>query len=98
MEITLTPNSMLARIYGQLAVQERYYCNFGVNPKFADALRASELKIVAADEEGEVRAVELSEHPFFVGTLFQPQLSSTLERPHPVISTFLKAAAQVAVS
>jgi CTP synthase (UTP-ammonia lyase) len=91
MTITLAPDSMVARIYGRTSVQEQYLCNFGVNPKYEDTLRSSALKAVGADEEGAVRAVELSGHPFFVGTLFLPQLGSTPSHPHPVVSAFVRA-------
>ena len=43
---------------------------------------------------GELRAVELPEHPFFIATLYQPQLSSTEARPHPVIVEFVAAASR----
>ena len=52
-----------------------------IPPAFADSL----------DREGEVRAVELAEHPFFVGTLFLPQHISTAKDPHPLICGFVRA-------
>ena len=91
MTIALEPGSMLARIYGRSNVQEQYLCNFGVNPSFVDTLRASSLRIVGSDAEGSVRAVELPNHPFFVGTLFLPQHSSTPSVPHPLVSAFIRA-------
>jgi CTP synthase (UTP-ammonia lyase) len=91
MTITPEPGSMLAGIYGQSHVQEQYLCNFGVNPAFIDTLRSRALKVVASDAEGQVRAVELTGHPFFVGTLFLPQHSSTASNPHPLVSAFIKA-------
>ena len=91
MRITLQPDSLVARAYGRTKVEERYFCNFGVNPAFVDSLRLSALHIVGSDDAGEVRAVELAEHPFFVGTLFLPQLISTPSTPHPLISEFVKA-------
>jgi CTP synthase (UTP-ammonia lyase) len=90
MAITLEPDSLVARAYGQTQVQERYHCNFGVNPEFVGVLRSSALRIVGSDAEGVVRAVELAEHPFFVGTLFLPQHNSTPAAPHPLISAWLR--------
>lgn len=52
------------------------------------------LEVVARAEHGEARAVELAGHPFFIATLFQPQLSSTPEKPHPLITAFVKAAVE----
>ena len=91
MTITLAPDSLLARACGQLQIQEQYHCNFGVNPDYVDTLRTGALRIVGSDDEGIVRAVELSGHPFFVGTLFLPQHHSTPSAPHPLITAFLQA-------
>jgi CTP synthase (UTP-ammonia lyase) len=33
----------------------------------------------------------LDEHPFFIGTLFVPQVRSTAARPHPLVNAFVKA-------
>ena len=98
MTITLDPRSLVARIYGRTRVQEQYLCNFGVNPDYLDTLRSGALRVVGADAEGTVRAVELPGHPFFVGTLFLPQHGSTQSEPHPLVSAFVGAAAPVQVA
>jgi CTP synthase (UTP-ammonia lyase) len=98
MTINLVPDSMLARIYGHRTVEEQYLCNFGVNPDYAETLRSSPLRVVGSDAEGMVRAVELSDHPFFIGTLFLPQLGSTPAHPHPVVSAFVKACSRAPVA
>ncbi|MEJ1543764.1 hypothetical protein SMA24_26585, partial [Escherichia coli] len=46
------------------------------------------------DEEGEIRAVELVTHPFFVATLFQHERHALDGRPAPLVQAFLRAAAQ----
>lgn len=89
--IELEPNSKVAVAYGKTQVEEQYYCNFGVNPDYAATLRAGKMRIVGSDKEGEVRAVELADHPFFVGTLFLPQQNSSPQSPHPLIKAFIKA-------
>ncbi|HVM66389.1 MAG TPA: hypothetical protein VMU14_16085 [Acidimicrobiales bacterium] len=48
------------------------------------------------DDTGEPRAIERTDHPFFVGTLYQPQLQSTPQRPHPVWLGFVRAVMNVA--
>ncbi len=93
MTLSFAPDSLLARAYGATTAEEGYYCNFGVNPDFVSVLRSGPLKITASDAEGEVRAVELPDQPFYVGTLFIPQTRSTPENPHLLVSTFLRAAA-----
>jgi CTP synthase (UTP-ammonia lyase) len=91
MTITLAHGSMAARLCGRTSIQEEYRCNFGVNPDYEDRLRQTELRVVGSDAEGTVRAVELAGHPFFVGTLFLPQHTSTPSNPHPLISGFISA-------
>jgi CTP synthase (UTP-ammonia lyase) len=91
MTVNFRPGSLVARLYGRTGAQEQYRCNFGVNPDYLDTLRSGALRIVGSDDDGVVRVVELAEHPFFVGTLFVPQLTSTPSAPHPVVSGFLRA-------
>jgi len=55
------------------------------------------LKLVGRDERGAVRAVELAGPPFYVASLFLPQLNSTAEPPPPLIVAFLQAAMQAKV-
>ncbi len=91
MNITFQPDSLVARAYGRTTALEQYLCSFGVNPDYVDTLRSGALRVVGSDDEGIVRVVELAGHPFFVGTLFVPQMSSTREVPHPLITEFIKA-------
>jgi CTP synthase (UTP-ammonia lyase) len=91
MRITLQPESLVARSYGRTEVREQYHCNFGVNPEYEEVLRSRDLRVVGSDDEGIVRVVELARHPFFVGTLFLPQLNSMADAPHPLIMGFIKA-------
>jgi CTP synthase (UTP-ammonia lyase) len=35
--------------------------------------------------------IELLHHPFFLGTLFVPQLRSTPISPHPLVTAFVQA-------
>lgn len=91
MTLTLIPNSRVAEIYGTLSVQESYYCNFGVNPEKVTLLKGGALQVTGSDQEGEVRVIELSRHPFFIGTLFVPQVRSREDLPHPLVSAFVKS-------
>ncbi len=62
-----------------------------MNPEVVPSLESSGLHVAATDDEGEVRAVERRDHPFFVGTLFLPQTRSTADAPHPVLAAFADA-------
>ena len=91
MILELVPDSLVATIYGRTRTTEKYYCNFGVNPEHVATIKNGPLKVVGSDSEGEIRVVEYEGHPFFVGTLFVPQAQSVLDRPHPLVTGFLKA-------
>lgn len=93
MTLRFTPGSLVARCYGSDRAVERYYCNFGIHPDRVGVLGSGPLQFVGADAEGEVRAVELPGHPFYVGTLYVPQARSKADSPHPLVSAFLRFAA-----
>jgi CTP synthase (UTP-ammonia lyase) len=91
-EIRIRPGSCLHSFYGKDVVSEEFFCNYEVNPEFERAIVDAGFSIVARGEHGEIRAVESSAHAFFLATLFQPQLSSRPNHPHPIIVEFLRAA------
>ena len=90
--VRLRPGSRLAALYPREETQEEYFCNFEVNPRYVTQLESSGMRVAATGDNGEVRAVELPALRFFVVTLFLPQLSSTPEKPHPLIVSYLEAA------
>jgi CTP synthase (UTP-ammonia lyase) len=94
-EIRLRPGSYLHSFYGKdkEVISEEFFCNFEVNPEYEWATMEAGFPVVARGAQGEIRAVESPTHRFFIATLFQPQLSSTEEVPHPVILSFVQAAA-----
>ncbi len=85
--------STIFDIYRKDIITERYYCNFGLNPAYQQALAENGLLTVGVDDNGESRIVELKGHPFYIGTLFVPQTISTEENPHPLISAFVRQVA-----
>jgi CTP synthase (UTP-ammonia lyase) len=91
--IDVPDESRLRSIYGARTAVERTTCNFGLNPEFVDITQQHGMRVGASDDTGEVRAVERPDHPFFVGTLCQPQLTSTPEQPHPIWLAFVDAVA-----
>jgi CTP synthase (UTP-ammonia lyase) len=93
MTLRFSPGSKVAAAYGSLSATEEYYCNFGVNPAKVALLRSGELQVTGSDPEGEIRVVELPEHPYFLGTLFVPQAKSAPGCPHPLVNYFLSVVA-----
>ena len=94
-EIRLRPGSYLQSFYGkdQETATEEFFCNFEINPDFEWAAMEAGFPVVARGAEGEIRAIESPTHRFFLATLFQPQLSSTAKKPHPIVLAFVQAAA-----
>lgn len=91
MSIQLAPESIARRCYDSSEVEEDYYCNFGLNPAYESHIVQGGLRVSGRDSNGEARIVELSEHPFFVGTLFVPQTRSSADRQHPLVAGYLRA-------
>ena len=91
-KIKILPGSLVHRAFGRDEVSEQFACNYGLNPQFQDKVEKGRLKITGVDLYGEVRVVEVLDHPFYVATLFLPQISSAPGSPHPLIVDYLKAA------
>ncbi|UFQ18800.1 MULTISPECIES: CTP synthase C-terminal region-related (seleno)protein [Streptomyces] len=89
--VTLAPGSLAESVLGADRSVERYHCSYGPG-RHLDTLRAHGLRFTGADENGEVRVVELPGHPFFLATLFQPELFGDGSRPHPVVRALARAA------
>lgn len=92
-EIRIRPGSYLETFYGENVVKEEFFCNFELNPEFEWCAIEAGFPIAARGPQGEVRAIESPTHRFFIATLFQPQLSSTAKKPHPLVVAFVQAAA-----
>jgi CTP synthase (UTP-ammonia lyase) len=90
--IRYTPGTLIARIAGTDRSVERYHCSYGIAPEYVETLQAAGVVFGAHDEDGAPRALELPDHPFFLGTLFQPELAGDGTRAHPVIRAFADAA------
>jgi CTP synthase (UTP-ammonia lyase) len=90
--IKILPGSLARQAYGRDEVPEQFACNYGLNPRFRDKIEKGRLKITGVDFDGAVRVVEMAGHPFYVATLFLPQISSAPENPHPLIVAYLRAA------
>jgi CTP synthase (UTP-ammonia lyase) len=91
--VQLRAGTRIAAAYGTDEATEEYLCSYGVNPDFRASLIAGPLRESARDDTGELRAVELDDHPFFVATLFQPERAALHERPTPLVTAFLRVCA-----
>jgi CTP synthase (UTP-ammonia lyase) len=84
---------LIAQAYESAEIREGYRCRYGVNPQFEGELLRRELHAVGHDAQQGLRAVELSGHPFFVATLFQPERAALGGALPPLVDAFVEACA-----
>jgi CTP synthase (UTP-ammonia lyase) len=89
-DVYIKSDTLAHRIYGTGHVREDFLCSFGLNPSFRERFSHPMFRISATDNDGEIRILEISDHRYFVATLFVPQLRSGKETPHPLIEAFVK--------
>jgi CTP synthase (UTP-ammonia lyase) len=90
--IVFAKGSRLLDIYGAAETEETYHCNYGLNPRFEKSLLDGTMRICGRDNTGEVRAVELNGHSFFIATLYQPERAALQGIAHPLVNAFVSAA------
>ena len=96
--VMIVPGTRAATISGPGRRTERYHCDYGLNAAYLDRLSDGGLRFSGFDDSGQVRIAELPGHPFFVGTLFQPELHGDGTQPHPIIVALAAAAAEHAAA
>jgi len=93
----LLAGSRVHEIYGTDTISERHRHRYEVNNRYREQLEAAGLTISGVSPDGKlVEMVELSDHPWFIGCQFHPELKSRPNRPHPLFASFIGAAAAAA--
>jgi CTP synthase len=92
-QAVLDPESRVAEIYGASNISERHRHRYEVNIAYRDTLEAAGLRFSGMSPDGLLpEIVELPEHPWFIGVQFHPELKSRPFEPHPLFTSFVKAA------
>src|SRR6476661_5853844 len=92
-EAVLDPESRVAEIYGATGIRERHRHRYEVNIAYRDTLESAGLRFSGMSPDGLLpEIVELPDHPWFVGVQFHPELKSRPFEPHPLFTSFVKAA------
>lgn len=89
-DCNIRPDTLLSKIYGTKKTRERHRHRYEANPKYREILEKNGL-IVSGESDGLIEAIELKNHPFFVGVQFHPEFTSRLISPNPVILNFIEA-------
>ncbi len=91
-DVDLVAGTGLSAVHDNAAtVTEFTTCNYGLDPARLHVASSGGMTTSGVDRSGEPRAIERTDHPFFLATLYQPQLRSSPSAPHPVWSGFLAA-------
>ena len=89
----LVPGSKVAEIYGTTSITERHRHRYEVNVYYKDRLEKVGLLFSGLSPDGELpEIVEIPDHPWFIGVQFHPELKSKPFDPHPLFTSFIKAA------
>ena len=82
----------LQKAYGNNEIYyERHRHRYEANPKYKQVLEDAGM-IISGQSDGLIEAIELKDHPWFVGVQFHPEFTSHLETPNPIILEFVRQA------
>jgi CTP synthase len=92
-QAVLDPESRVAEIYGATQISERHRHRYEVNIAYRDTLESAGVRFSGMSPDGLLpEIVELPDHPWFIGVQFHPELKSRPFEPHPLFTSFIKAA------
>jgi CTP synthase len=92
-EAVLAPGSRAAEIYGTTRISERHRHRYEINNRYKDSLDKVGMRFSGMSPDGVLpEIVELADHPWFIGVQFHPELKSRPFEPHPLFTSFVRAA------
>jgi CTP synthase len=92
-DAVLAPGSRVSAIYGAEQISERHRHRFEVNINYKARLEETGLLFSGMSPDGELpEIVEIPGHPWFIGVQFHPELKSKPFEPHPLFTSFIRAA------
>jgi CTP synthase len=90
----LSRGSRVADIYGSTRISERHRHRYEVNMNYRKVLEAKGMLFSGVSPDGTLpEIVERTDHPWFIGVQFHPELKSKPFEPHPLFASFIEAAA-----
>jgi len=92
-EAVLKNNSLISKIYSEKKIKERHRHRYEVNIEYKEDFEKKGFIFSALSPDGMLpEIIELKNHPWFVGVQFHPEFRSRPFTPHPLFSSFIKAA------
>src|SRR5207237_141338 len=94
-EAKLAEGSRVADIYGSVSISERHRHRYEVNPAYIERLEANGMRFSGMSPDGTLpEIIEIPEHPWFSCVQYHPELKSKPFQPHPLFTSFVKAAVE----
>jgi len=94
-DAVLKDGSRVAQIYGTCQIDERHRHRYEVDTKYREKLEDCGLTFSGMSPDGRLpEIVEWSDHPWFIGVQYHPELKSKPFAPHPLFADFLRAAVE----
>ena len=92
----LAEGSNVAKVYNSTDIEERHRHRYEVDINYRKELEKNGLIFSGMSPDGMLpEIVELSDHPWFIGVQFHPELKSKPFDPHPLFRDFIKAAKNI---
>jgi len=92
-EAKLLKNSLINKIYKSTKINERHRHRYEVNINFKEEFEKKGMIFSGLSPDNKLpEIIELKEHPWFIGVQFHPEFKSRPLSPHPLFSSFIKAA------
>ena len=90
---SIKEGTIMERAYGTREIAERHRHRYEFNNDFREQFEAAGMKIAGTSPDGRlVEAVELTEHPHYIGVQYHPEFKSRPNKAHPLFREFIKAA------
>ena len=92
-DAVLKEGSRVAQVYGGTSIDERHRHRYEVDTKYRERLEKCGLSFSGMSPDGRLpEIVEWSDHPWFIGVQYHPELKSKPFAPHPLFADFVRAA------
>ena len=92
----LAEGSSVAKVYNSTDIEERHRHRYEVDINYRKELEKNGLIFSGMSPDGRLpEIVELSDHPWFIGVQFHPELKSKPFDPHPLFRDFIRAAKNI---
>ena len=92
----LDPNSKAAKLYGKELVAERHRHRYEFNLNFYEKFEKGGMLLAGMNPESKlIELIELKYHPYFIGTIFEPEKLSRPNKPHPLFLGLMNTAKSI---